>query len=377
MTHNLTHLAQECEKLLTTNEVIEVRRRNARLDKSTSTVLIMTPIFALVSFVFSLVLLAAVIFALLKRRIPSRKYSIIVSRTVADIFSSVLIAAAALFANSVSASHMILTLFVFVCTFGIVHLTGSHCAVIVLRHISVTRPYGFQSICSMRKMFVVVFITWTLAIVYAVSFAPFISIILNPEKENQVCRHRSCQRPLMITAIFIISLSMFTVISTYFTVVIKMANIAHSEKMHNEPEITRKRMYKFFRFGGHLALFALIVSLILAGAIYTMINASEYHQIHRMLSLDCDVLDYVTLKLRMETVAAGAVILWCVRIIFDVVIVFFSEIRLVPWLKLDSGHYMESSQIVSVRHGLGWQKGCVNCPVFNVENRLHPLDFKN
>lgn len=374
---NLTRLAHDCELHMSEQEVDQIERRHARLDKSTDSILLMTPIFSIISFAFSLMLLSAILYALLGRKIPSRKYSIIVSRTVADIFSSVLIAAASLFANSYSASYMVLALFLYICTFGVIQLTSSHIAVIILRHISVTRPYGFQSICSIRRLSLVAGFTWCLSMMYSAAYAPMTTVIVDPSKEDRVCPFHSCQRPLIITAISIIVVSVFTVLSSYGIVVAKMAQIAHSEKMHNEPEITRKRMHKFFKFGGHLALYTLIVSLIFVGSLFILHNAEDYHQINRMISINCDVYDYLNIKLRLETIAGGAVLLWCVRIIFDVVITFLSEIRLIPWIRLDNLQSLDSNRVVSVRHGLGWQKGCVNCPVFNIENRLHPLDFKN
>lgn len=85
---NLTRLADECELKMTMKEVEQIEKRHARLDRvsfgtwafdkisfqSTESILLMTPIFSLISFVFALALLAAVIYALLGRKIPSRKY---------------------------------------------------------------------------------------------------------------------------------------------------------------------------------------------------------------------------------------------------------------------------------------------------------------
>ncbi|CAI5448163.1 unnamed protein product [Caenorhabditis angaria] len=376
---NLTRLAHTCELLMSEQQIDIIEQRHERLHKSTSTILIITPIFSLLSFLFSLSLLAAIIFALLGRKIPSRKYSIIISRTSADIFSSVLIAAASLFANTFSASYMVLTLFLYICTFGVIHLTTSHCAVIVLRHISVTRPYGFQSICSIRRLSMTVIFSWILSIMYLAAYAPMINVIVNPSKESTVCGYHSCQRPLIITAISIVFISMFTVLSSFGIVCLKMTQVSHTEKMHNEPQATKKKLYKFLKFGAHLALYTLIVTLLVIGAFVILKNAEDYHQVNRMISINCDVYDYINIKLHLETVAGGAVLLWCVRIIFDVLITFLGEIRLLPWIKLDNLESLDNKKkpVLHVRHGLGWQKGSLNCPVFNIDNRLHPLDFKN
>uniref|UniRef100_A0A8R1DGL1 G_PROTEIN_RECEP_F1_2 domain-containing protein n=1 Tax=Caenorhabditis japonica TaxID=281687 RepID=A0A8R1DGL1_CAEJA len=228
---NLTRLVHECELQMNERDVELVEKRHARLDKSTDSILVMAPIFSIISFFFALTLLAAIIYALLGRKIPSRKYSIIISRTVADIFTSALIAAASLFANTCSASYMLLALFLYICTFGVVHLTSSHCAVIVLRQISVTRPYGFQSICSIRRLSLVVGFTWILSIMYCAAYAPMITVIVNPSKGDRVCSYHTCQRPLIIAAIIIVALSMFTIISSYAIVMAKMAQIAKSEKL--------------------------------------------------------------------------------------------------------------------------------------------------
>uniref|UniRef100_A0A1I7TDR7 G_PROTEIN_RECEP_F1_2 domain-containing protein n=1 Tax=Caenorhabditis tropicalis TaxID=1561998 RepID=A0A1I7TDR7_9PELO len=227
---NLTRLAHECELQMSEQEIDQIERRHAKLDKSTDSILLMTPIFSIISFIFSVTLLAAILFSLLRRKIPSRKYSIIISRTAADIFSSVLIAAASLFANSYSASYVVLALFLFICTFGVIQLTSSHIAVIILRQISVTRPYGFQSICSIRRLSLVAGFTWCLSIMYSAAYAPMTTVIVDASKEDRVCPFDNCQRPLIITAITIIVISIFTVLCSYGIVVAKMAQFAHSEK---------------------------------------------------------------------------------------------------------------------------------------------------
>lgn len=59
--------------------------------------------------------------------------------------------------------------------------------------------------------------------------------------------------------------------------------------MHNEPEVTKKKLYKFFYFGAHLGLYALISALILVGAAIIFHNVWLYNTIRSSIQEDCDV----------------------------------------------------------------------------------------
>ncbi|CAD6196141.1 unnamed protein product [Caenorhabditis auriculariae] len=378
MSDQLAQLVRDCAARVPNFQIDDVVQRQSRWDNASSTILRMAPAFSIIAFVFCIILLGAIIFALLRRRIPSRKYSFVISRTAADIFSSALIASATLLANKWSASYAVMALFLYVATFGLVQSTLSHLAIIVLRHISVTRPYGFQSMCSIRRLSMAIAFTWCISILYAAAFAPLATAIIDPSKTDNVCSYSNCQRPLIITAICIIAISMSTVVVCYGFVVAKLRQISYSERMHNEPNVTRRKLFKFLGYGGHVALYLFITALVLSGAIIIAHNLFIYNNVRAMVQRNCDVLDYIDTIIRLETLAGGAVLLWTVRIIFDVVIVFATEYpQLVPWLVVDNLEPLRNNQIMPVRHGLTWQKGCVNCPVFSIENRLHRYDMKN
>ncbi|KHJ89538.1 hypothetical protein OESDEN_10634, partial [Oesophagostomum dentatum] len=135
-----------------------------------------------------------------------------------------------------------------------------------------------------------------------------------------VCSYGSCEKPLLIVAICVIAAFILIVPGCYCAVLYKLKSIAYSEKMHNEPEITKKKMYKFFYYGAHLGLYALISALILVGACIILHNVWLYNTIRGSMQHDCDIVGYLDTLVRLETLAGGAVLLWLVRIVFDVVI---------------------------------------------------------
>ncbi|RCN27743.1 hypothetical protein ANCCAN_26522 [Ancylostoma caninum] len=87
-------------------------------------------------------------------------------------------------ANENSASYAILALFLCAATFGFIHLSLSHLLVIVLRQLSVTRPYGFQTLCTIRRVSTGVALIWLVSILYAAAFAPLTTVVLDPSKSK-------------------------------------------------------------------------------------------------------------------------------------------------------------------------------------------------
>uniref|UniRef100_A0A1I7WEZ7 G_PROTEIN_RECEP_F1_2 domain-containing protein n=1 Tax=Heterorhabditis bacteriophora TaxID=37862 RepID=A0A1I7WEZ7_HETBA len=337
---SFAQITRECAQRLEQDEYEEV---------SLSTILTIAPIFSIISFVVCIVLIVFLIFALIKRRIPSRKYSIVLSRTVADLFTSAFVGAAFLLANLHSASYAILALFLYVATFGFVLISFSHLFVIILRQMSVTRPYGFQSTCTMRRICTAVAVTWIMSILYAVSFAPLTTVVLDPSRSKDVCSYGSCQKPMLVIVISFIIAFLIIVFCSYCAVTYKMKKIAHSERMHNEPEVTKKKMLKFLVFGGHIALYILISILILIGAGIILHNVWLYNQIRNLMKEKCDVVEYINTLIRLETIAGGAIILWLVRIVFDVFIVFITEYRrLIPCLTTDNLEPLRNSPHSSI-----------------------------
>ncbi|VDO30557.1 unnamed protein product [Haemonchus placei] len=342
---------------------------------ATSTILNVVPAISIVSFIACITLCALVIFALVRRRLPSRKYSVVLSRTVADVFSCALLCAASFMANKYSASYTILALFLCVATFGFIHLTLSHMFVISLRQISVARPYGFPSICTFRRVSTGVALIWLVSILYAAAFAPLTAVIIDPEKSKDICTYGNCEKPLLIVAIGVIAASVITVLICYVVVLFNMRAIAYREKMHNEPEVTKKKMYRFFYFGGHLGLYVIVSTLVITGAAIILHNVYLYHKIRSSMRKDCDIVGYIDTLIRLETLAGGVVLLWLVRVVFDVVIVLLADYRrLLPWLASNDPQPLRDNQVTSP---LQWQKNCFNCPVFKLDGNLHPWDFKN
>ncbi|KAK6010923.1 hypothetical protein OSTOST_24006, partial [Ostertagia ostertagi] len=116
-------------------------------------------------------------------------------------------------------------------------------------------------------------------------------------------------------------------------VLFNMKAIAYREKMHNEPEVTKKKMYRFFYFGGHLGLYVIVSTLVLTGAAIILHNVYLYNKIRNSMRKDCDIVGYIDTLIRLETLAGGVVLLWLVRIVFDVVIVLLADYRrLLPWI---------------------------------------------
>ncbi|VDO99125.1 unnamed protein product [Heligmosomoides polygyrus] len=302
-------------------------------------------------------------------------FSVVLSRTVADVFSCSLLCAASFMANDHSASYVILALFLCVATFGFVHLSLSHLFVIGLRQLSVTRPYGFQTLCSVRRVSTGVAVIWLISILYAAAFAPLTTVVIDPAKTRDICSYDSCEKPLLIVAIVVIAVSALVVVTCYVGVLYKLKRIAYREKMHNEPEVTRKKMYRFFYFGAHLALYVLVSTLVLIGACIILHNVWLYNTIRNTMREECDVVGYIDTLIRLETLSAGAILVWLVRIVFDVVIVVMADYhRLLPWIASNDPQPLRDNQVPSP---LQWQKNCFNCPVFKLDINLHPWDFKN
>lgn len=108
--------------------------------------------------------------------------------------------------------------------------------------------------------------------------------------------------------------------------------------------MTRERLLSYLAFGGHIALFVLISSLVLTGTAIILHNVWLYDKV-RHVDANCRVVEvpppfppslscqYMNTLMRLETIAGGAVLLWLVRCIFDVVFLFLSNYRrLLPWL---------------------------------------------
>ncbi|KAK5975706.1 hypothetical protein GCK32_020206, partial [Trichostrongylus colubriformis] len=126
-------LALLCTINLDTDAFRNAVYRKEKINQTTSTILSVVPAISIISFLACIILCGLIIFALVRRRLPSRKYSVVLSRTVADVFSCSLLCAASFMANQYSASYTILALFLCVSTFGFVHLSLSHLLVIALR----------------------------------------------------------------------------------------------------------------------------------------------------------------------------------------------------------------------------------------------------
>ncbi|CAJ0936254.1 unnamed protein product, partial [Mesorhabditis belari] len=307
-------------------------------------------------------------------------YSVVVSRSVGDLFSAVLVAAVSLMANKNSASFAVLALFLYVTTFGFLQLSLSHILVIVLRQISLFRPYGFESAFSLRKLVACLVVLWLLSIFYAAAFAPLTTVILDPRKAEGVCSYFSCQRPLIIIAIALVAFLMATVLLFYAAVAYKLYNTSVQEKLHNEPNITKKKLKHFMGFGAHIVLYVLICSLLLAGAIIIQNNIWLFHKVQ--VAETCSLIEYLNTMIRLETIAGGAVLLWMVRIVADVAVLWVSEYRrLLPWISRNEPRILPNNQqIVTRSDSLRWRRqfpATFNCPVYTLERPQNKWDYKN
>ncbi|KAK5969710.1 hypothetical protein GCK32_017632 [Trichostrongylus colubriformis] len=223
-----------------------------------------------------------------------------------------------------------------------------------------------------------------MSILYAAAFAPLTTVVIDRGKSDSVCTYGNCEKPLLIVAIGVIAVSLIIVLTSYIIVLLNMKSIAYREKMRNEPEVTRKKMYRFFYFGGHLALYVIVSTLVLAGAAVIFHNVYLYNKIRKSMREDCDIIGqrgedllfqqrgeykkqreekkgerkllmpklrqrYIDTLIRLETLAGGVVLLWLVRIVFDVVIVLLTDYsRLLPWIAGNDLQPLRDNQVCAV-----------------------------
>lgn len=65
----------------------------------------------------------------------------------------------------------------------------------------------------------------------------------------------------------------------------------HPLRMHNEPELTKKKASRLLLYGSHLLLHILISILLLVGDGLMLQNANLYNQIQTMVNMNCDVVE--------------------------------------------------------------------------------------
>ncbi|PAV91389.1 hypothetical protein WR25_04454 [Diploscapter pachys] len=319
METGISQLQRECADKLNSEEYLETAERRRVLNEATATILYAIPILSCVSLTICLILLIFIIHAIVKRSVPSRKYSVVLSRIAADLFSSVLICTTSLLASLNSSSYALLVLFLYLITFAFVHTTLSHLLILVLRQLSVSRPFRFSAMFTIKK------------IVFSICFiCPLAAVLIN--RSPSICPYSSCQRPLLIFSIFVISLLLAILLGSFVAVYIKLRRFAYQERMHNEPELTKKKASRLLLYGSHLLLHILISILLLVGDGFILQNANLYNQIQTMVSMNCDVVEFIDVATRLQTMAGAAIFLFLLRIIFDCAILLVCEYSSIfPW----------------------------------------------
>ncbi|PAV86846.1 hypothetical protein WR25_24236 [Diploscapter pachys] len=325
METTIARLQRECAERLNSEEYLETAERRRVLNEATATILYAIPILSCVSLTTCLILIIFIIHAIVKRSVPSRKYSVVLSRIAADLFSSVLICTTSLLASLNSSSYALLVLFLYLITFAFVHTTLSHLLILVLRQ---TRSPNLD-LKTPGKSPKIVF-SRLISFLYAICYTPLVAVLIN--RSLSICPYSSCQKPLLIFSIVAISLLLAVLFGSFIAVYIKLRRFAYQERMHNEPELTKKKASRLLLYGSHLLLHILISILLLVGDGFILQNANLYNQIQTMVSMNCDVVEFIDTVTRLQTMAGAAIFLFLLRIIFDCAILLVCEYSSIfPW----------------------------------------------
>ncbi|GMT23591.1 hypothetical protein PFISCL1PPCAC_14888, partial [Pristionchus fissidentatus] len=367
----------QCSSLISQSDYEDARNRQKSIDETSSFLLPFCASIGLLTSVFSLILLILTIHAINQKRLPIRKYTVVSSRTIGDGFSSLLISIASLFSSSSSASFTLLALFISISTFGFVHLSLSHLLVLLLRQISLIRPHGFSSIFSLRKLIFSLFLIWIVSLLYAASFAPLTTVIITPSLGPEVCSYSRCQLPLLIVCIVILSFFILTLIFSYLFVLLKLRRNVQSFRFYGDSAQAKKQLHRFLSYGVHVIVYCAISALQLAGVIMLMQNASLYDRL-RNDEQSCELVEYLGVQIRMEIISGAAILLWLIRILTDLSILFIRDYRkLLPWIASRDEQQRERLTESRTTYRSDPQRAGFNCAVFSLEEDIHRRDLRN
>uniref|UniRef100_A0AC35FKM0 G-protein coupled receptors family 1 profile domain-containing protein n=1 Tax=Panagrolaimus sp. PS1159 TaxID=55785 RepID=A0AC35FKM0_9BILA len=372
-------LFKECHDELNKAEyLISVQERNY-ITKSSEIFLSVTPGLGIISLCSNLFVIILILIAIKKRRIPNRKYTVILSRHFGDVLTSLVIIIFSIVANIENVYFAMAILCLFVSTFGVVQCSLSHILIITIRQLSHDRIALYNEIMQPRRVFASTIFLWLGSLFYSATFAPLFAAVFDPVNASNVCQFESCQSPLVIIAIVLIAFLLLFCLIFYLTVFRRLFSSIKEERSRNELPISKYRLKKFITYGGHIALYALIVSLKFIGLIFIYRAMSDINNLLYPIH-QCKIPKYLSTVNRLQILSGGIILLWIVRMVFDPIILCATEYRrIMPWINNSSDiHQLEEVQLTFSSsqpcESLKWRR---HCPIMEMERTISAWDMKN
>ncbi|CAD6194415.1 unnamed protein product [Caenorhabditis auriculariae] len=277
--------------------------------------LLLLPITSIVAWLFCITFIAILIGAILKKRVNSFDYSTIISRTIADTFTTILVGMSTWVVrrrDDHATDFIVVALLLHVATFGFVQNSTSYVVGIFLRHSNVLRSINEN--LTFNVLLTVISAKWLISVLYTVTYAFVSEAVIDTMRGHAVCKLASCPTMLMVVFVVLGIVSIF-VIGFHWLVLFKVKQARHKEWKEDKPE-TSLTLRKLVAYGSPLLLYTVtsalsIVSVIIAWKI-TKADSVESHD---------------ELLPSLVTVAAVTVNLWCLRIINDVICTILADYR--------------------------------------------------
>ncbi|VBB28909.1 unnamed protein product [Acanthocheilonema viteae] len=211
---------------------------------------------------------------------------------------------------------------------------GTYVAVTTLLYLAIVHPLRYLYTVNVTRCFLLVTILWLVSIAFSLFLGLYGATLFYPETAPIYCSIDRCQQPIAVFVAFLLSAFFITVIISYLI----MLYIIHSRDRDSRLEtdlIARNNIRTMNRLALHMITFTVGSLPILVVIGIATINLKNFAVLGLGDKSSCKTFLHGRLFLQVEILACIAAIVWVLAMIFDPVINFLADPKLVdsmrPW----------------------------------------------
>uniref|UniRef100_A0A1I7Y926 G_PROTEIN_RECEP_F1_2 domain-containing protein n=1 Tax=Steinernema glaseri TaxID=37863 RepID=A0A1I7Y926_9BILA len=270
-----------------------------------------------------------------------KRYAFLLSRSISTLMALILFYIVMIFWKTGGFQYSSATIFLLMGCLTFLTLTGTYLAMTSLLYIAIAQPLWYKQKVTLTKCLVIIAIIWLIAVAFSVCVGIFGATLFYHDSAPFYCDFRTCQRPIAIVVVIVLSICYVSVMVFYVSMLIRM-RIRYASRLEVGTRNTivsittgkDSNIRAMNRLSLNLAVFAISKCPILIVSIVALANLEHLASLGNGYKNACKTYLNGSLYLQVELLASIAAIVWLTGMIMDPVINIACDQRFCKMIKM-------------------------------------------
>ncbi|CCD61626.2 G-protein coupled receptors family 1 profile domain-containing protein [Caenorhabditis elegans] len=256
-----------------------------------------------------------------------KREAFLMSRSSSNIFAIVLFYVILIVWKVNGFNYVSAMIFIIIGGSTFMSITGIYIVLTVILYMAVAHHISYMTTITLTHCWLIIGLIWIISTVTSVFVGMWGATLFYPDSAPFTCSFESCQQPLAIVIVIMLSICYGTVIGLYIAMMARIHQLVRKSSMV-QARCNSNSMIAMRRLSMNMITFAIGTIPILIVCIVALVNLKELSSLGEGCKSPCKTFRLSYLLIDVEMMASISAIVWLIAMIADPVINILSDKKL-------------------------------------------------